>query len=118
MGGFQIPGRGSGDDGFDEEGYDETQRAEILEATNDGPSDGTILVDMSPDLGDDSDRDEDDLEMLDDDFAEEDEDAEEDDASIVEDELQEDFEDEDESDDDELDDDDAVSDADQRALKP
>ncbi|NWN13268.1 DNA primase, partial [Escherichia coli] len=33
MGGYQVPGRGPGDDGFDEEGYDESQRAEILEAT-------------------------------------------------------------------------------------
>ena len=46
-----IPGMGSGDDTFDEEGYDESQRAEILEATRDGPSDGTILTDMNPDLG-------------------------------------------------------------------
>ncbi len=33
MGGHQVPGMGSGDDGYDEEGYDESQRAEILEAT-------------------------------------------------------------------------------------
>lgn len=51
MGGHQVPGLGSGDDGYDEDGYDESQRAEILEATRDGPSDGTILTDLAPDLG-------------------------------------------------------------------
>ena len=56
MGGHQIPGTGSGDDGYDEEGYDESQRAEILEATRNGPGDGTILTDLSPDLGDDPDE--------------------------------------------------------------
>jgi hypothetical protein len=55
MGGHQVPGTGSGDDGYDEEGYDESQRAEILEATRDGPTDGTILTDLSPDLGEDPD---------------------------------------------------------------
>jgi len=49
MGGHQIPGIGSGDDGYDEEGYDESQRAEILEATRDGPSDGMSAVAFSPD---------------------------------------------------------------------
>ena len=53
MGGHQVPGIGSGDDGYDEEGYDESQRAEILEATRDGPSDGLILTDLDPDLGQD-----------------------------------------------------------------
>ena len=51
MGGHQVQSIGSGDDGFDEDGYDESQRAEILEATRDGPSNGTILTDLSPDLG-------------------------------------------------------------------
>ena len=51
MGGHQVPGEGTGDDGFDEEGYDESQRAEILEVTRDGPSDGTILTDLNPDIG-------------------------------------------------------------------
>ena len=46
MGGYQDPGRGPGDDGFDEEGYDESQRAEILETTSDGPSDGNLLTDL------------------------------------------------------------------------
>ncbi len=67
MGGVQIPGQGSGDDGFDEEGYDESQRAEILEATRDGPSDGTVLTDLDPDTGDKKDDDED-LEMSSDEF--------------------------------------------------
>ena len=56
MGGYQVPGQGSGDDGFDEEGYDESQRAEILEATRDGPNDGTLITDLVPDLGDDPDK--------------------------------------------------------------
>ena len=59
MGGHQVPGMGSGDDGYDEEGYDESQRAEILEATRDGPSDGIVLTDMNPDI--DMDDDEDDI---------------------------------------------------------
>ena len=50
MGGYQVPGQGSGDDGYDEEGYDESQRAEILEATRDGPTDGNVLTDLVPDL--------------------------------------------------------------------
>ncbi|WP_374125967.1 DNA primase [Sphingomonas sp. 28-62-11] len=52
-GGMQKPGGGTGDDGYDEDGYDESQRAEILEATGGGPSDGTILTDLAPDLGGD-----------------------------------------------------------------
>ena len=58
MGGHQIPGQGTGDDGWDEEGYDESQRAEILEATRDGPTDGLVLTDLNPDLGDDDAEDE------------------------------------------------------------
>lgn len=53
MGGHQITGRGPGDDGYDEDGYDESQRAEILEATRTGPTNGAILTDLPPDLGDD-----------------------------------------------------------------
>ena len=56
MGGYQVPGQGTGDDGYDEEGYDESQRAEILEATRDGPTDGTLITDLKPDLGDDPER--------------------------------------------------------------
>jgi hypothetical protein len=72
MGGHQIPGMGPGDDGYDEEGYDESQRAEILEATRDGPTDGIVLTDLVPDLGDDP---EEDLEMTADEIGEEDDDA-------------------------------------------
>lgn len=109
MGGYQVTGRGPGDDGYDEDGYDESQRAEILEATRDGPSDGTILTDLSPDLGADPDEmDEDDeLVMAADEIGEEaivDADAAEDD----EDDLQEDF-DEDAVETDDLDDGDEVA---------
>lgn len=57
MGGHQINDQVPGDDGYDEDGYDESQRAEILEATREGRSDGTILVDLDPDLGGDVDSD-------------------------------------------------------------
>ena len=74
MGGHRVPGEGTGDDGYDEEGYDESQRAEILEATRDGPSDGTILLDLAPDLGGDVEEpdedDQTDLKMLDDELGE------------------------------------------------
>lgn len=43
----------------DDDGYDDAQRAEILEATRDGPSDGTILTDLAPDLGDEAEVDDD-----------------------------------------------------------
>ena len=45
IGGVQIAGDGPVGEGFDEDGYDESQRAEILEVTGDGPSDGTVLTD-------------------------------------------------------------------------
>jgi hypothetical protein len=65
MGGHQVPGRGPGDDGYDEDGYDESQRAEILEVTRDGPTDGTIVTDLNPDLGEEIDPDEaDELRMV------------------------------------------------------
>ena len=85
MGGHQIPGIGSGDDGYDEEGYDESQRAEILEVTRDGPTDGIVLTDLIPDLGDDPD---DDLEMTADEVGEEDDDAAEAETAVAEDEVQ------------------------------
>lgn len=113
MGGHQVNGHGTGDDGYDEDGYDESQRAEILEATRDGPSDGTILTDLEPDLGASDDEDEDELDMVDDELAEEDEDV-----TITgqgdqsEDELQEDF------DDDNLAEDDDLDDADGQAIAP
>jgi hypothetical protein len=109
MGGYQVPGQGTGDDGFEEEGYDESQRAEILEATRDGPTDGTILTDLDPDLGDE--KDPNDIDMEDDEIGEEDDDADPDDDDIDEDEVQA-----------ELDDgsveDDELNDADDVALKP
>ena len=58
MGGHQVTDQNPGDDGYDEDGYDESQRAEILEATRDGRTDGTILVDLDPDLGGEVDADE------------------------------------------------------------
>ncbi|MBX3595878.1 DNA primase [Sphingomonas sp.] len=64
MGGHQVPGRGSGDDGYDEDGFDESQRAEILEATRDGPNNGTMLTDLNPDLGEEIDETEEDDELL------------------------------------------------------
>ncbi len=110
MGGHQVTGQGPGDDGYDEEGYDESQRAEILEFTRDGPSDGTLLTDVAPDLGESDDEDEDELVMTDDELGEEDEDLDLTDTS--EDELQEDF------DTDELAEDDDLDDADEDALEP
>ena len=109
MGGYQVPGEGPGDDGFDEEGYDESQRAEILEVTRDGPSDGTILTDLVPDLGDDDDAE--DLEMESDELGEEDDDSDEDEDDLAEDEVQDDLDNGDVDEDD-------LSDADEAALKP
>jgi hypothetical protein len=112
MGGHQIPGMGTGDDGYDEEGYDESQRAEILEATRDGPSDGLVLTDLDPDLGDD-DTDEpiDELDMDSEEVGKPDSTVTMDEDDIDEDDVQDDF-DADEVDDEELDDPDDV------ALKP
>jgi len=92
MGGYRVPEQGPNDDGYDEEGYDESQRAQILEATRDGPTDGLIVTDMPPDLGEDADAPEEDvLDMLEDEIGEEDEDAEMASDDEAEDELQEDF---------------------------
>lgn len=55
MGGHRIPEQGPNDDGFDEDGYDESQRAEILEVRQGGPSDGAVQTDLEPDLGEDPD---------------------------------------------------------------
>ena len=70
--------QGPGDDGYDAEGYDESQRAEILVVTGDGPDDGALLTDLNPDLGgsEDDDDDLDELSMTDDEVGEEDDDAE------------------------------------------
>jgi DNA-directed RNA polymerase subunit delta len=110
MGGYQVPGEGPGDDGFEEEGYDESQRAEILEVTRDGPTDGTILTDLSPDIGDEDDDDED-LEMDSDETGEENDESDEDEDDLDEDDLQDDF------DKDDVDEDD-LGDADEAALRP
>ncbi|RYD48214.1 MAG: DNA primase [Sphingomonadales bacterium] len=112
MGGIQVPAQGSGDDGFDEEGYDESQRAEILEATSGGPTDGAILTDLMPDLGNDGDSDEDDLRMADDELGEEDDDAGQTATAQSEDEVQDDF------DEDELEDEDDLDAVDDESLKP
>lgn len=39
------------EDHYDPEGYDDTQRAEILEVEGQSPSDGVIEIDLTPDLG-------------------------------------------------------------------
>lgn len=109
MGGYQVPGLGPGDDGYDEEGYDESQRAEILEATRDGPTDGTLITDLQPDLGDDPE--DDDLDMKDREVGEQDDDADQDDEDIDEDEVQDSLDDGDVEDDE-------LSDADDDALNP
>lgn len=95
MGGHQVQGHGSGDDGWEEEGYDESQRAEILEATRDGPTDGTVLTDLDPDLmEDDQEEPADELDMVDDEVGEADDDADMSEEDMDEDDAQEDFEDE------------------------
>ncbi|SOB80814.1 hypothetical protein SAMN06297144_1250 [Sphingomonas guangdongensis] len=111
MGGYQVGEQGPNDDGFEEDGFDESQRAEILEATRDGPSDGTLLTDIAPDLGGDAldDDDSDALPLLSDEVGEEDEDADADEEDLDEDALQEDFEDDAEDLDEELDDGDEVA---------
>jgi DNA-directed RNA polymerase subunit delta len=114
MGGHQVPiaGGGSGDS-YDEDGYDESQRAEILEATGNGPSDGLILTDMEPDLGDDEeDEPIDELGMDSEEVGETDASVTMDEADIDEDDVQ------DELDDGSIDDDEDLDDADDVALKP
>ncbi len=112
MGGHQVTGVGSGDDGYDEEGYDESQRAEILEATRDGPSDGNLLTDLNPDLGGDAEEEPlDELEMEDGEVGETDSTVPMADEDIDEDDTQAAF-------DAEEDDDDELDDADDVALKP
>jgi hypothetical protein len=113
MGGYQVPGQGSGDDGYDEEGYDESQRAEILEATQGGPTDGNVLTDLVPDLGNEDEDDEDDLRMTDGELGEEDDDAALTAEDSDEDEVQAAFDD-----DEEEDDEDELGDADEDALEP
>ena len=114
MGGQRVSGTGTGDDSWDEEGYDESQRAEILEATRNGPTDGLVLTDLDPDLGDDDGADEsiDDLDMDAEEVGEADATVTMDEDDIDEDDAQDDFDDGTTDDDEELDD------ADDVALKP
>ena len=110
MGGRRVPEQGPNDDGYEEEGYDESQRAEIMESTRDGPSNGTYLTDVAPDLGEQPDDDtEDDLTMVDDELGEEDDEAVLSIEDMEEDELQADFDDESVDEDDELDDEDRTA---------
>ena len=115
MGGHQVPGMGSGDDGYDEEGYDESQRAEILEVTRDGPTDGTLLTDINPDIGDDDEEDEplDELDMDSEEVGETDSSVPMAQEDMDEDDAQDDFDDEASEDDDE-----ELSDGDDVALRP
>ena len=119
MGGHQIPGMGSGDDGYDEEGYDESQRAEILEATRNGPTDGLILTDLDPDLGEDvEDEPIDELDMEEGEVGEVDPDADADEDDMDEDDAQEAFEDGTIGVDADGDEDDDLDDADDVATRP
>ncbi len=113
MGGHQVPSAGSGDDGYDEEGYDESQRAEILEVTGNGPTDGVMMTNLNPDLGADDAEDEgiDDLDM-------DSEEVGETDATVTMDEDDQDEDDVQDSLDDGSIDDEDLDDADDVALKP
>ena len=92
MGGNQVTPAPT--DNWDAEGYDEAQRAEIIEATQDGPSNGTILTDIPLD-DPEALSDEDDLEMLDDELGEEDPETDQDVDDIREDDIQADLDDDD-----------------------
>ena len=58
---IDVPGGAHAEDEPDLEGYDDSQRAEIAETEGGGQSDGTLLTDMAPDMGQ-SDLDEDEIE--------------------------------------------------------
>ena len=119
MGGDQVPGQGTGVDGYDEEGYDESQRAEILEATRDGPSDGVVLTDLDPDLGGDiEDEPIDELDMDSEEVGETTSDATMDEDDIDEDALQDAFDSDTIGKDGDGDDDADLSDAEDAALRP
>ena len=103
MGGHQVPAHPT-EEGWSREGYDEVQGAEIVEVTQDGPSNGNILTDIPLGLGDpDTIADEDDLQMMDGEIGEEDGELDMDEGDIREDDLQADLDDDD-VDEDELDD--------------
>jgi DNA-directed RNA polymerase subunit delta len=57
---INVPGGARAEDEPDAEGYDDAQRAEIAETEGRGQSDGTIMTDMEPDLGE-ADIDEDEI---------------------------------------------------------
>jgi ribonuclease E len=114
MGGHRVGPQGGDDSGFDIEGYDESQRSELVEALHDGPSDGNLLTDIPPDRGGDpmaADED-DDLVMVEGELGEEDEEIDSDEADMEEDALQTDFDEDAEDLDEEL------SDGDDAALRP
>lgn len=113
MDGSHAAGQGSGDNNWDEEGYDESQRAEILEATRDGPTDGVVLTDIDPDLGEDDEEDEniDELDMDSEEVGEADPAVAMSEDDMDEDDVQDDF------DEDDLDDED-LGDTDDAALRP
>jgi DNA-directed RNA polymerase subunit delta len=114
MGGNQVPPHST--DNWSAEGYDEAQGAEIIEATQDGPSNGTILTDIPLGLDDpDAVADEDALNMVDGELGEEDDEVDLDDEDIREDEIQADLDDEDV---DEEDLDEELDDGDDVALEP
>ena len=117
MGGTRIESHGSDDNSYDEDGYDESQRAEILEATGDGPTDGTLMTDIPVDLGldDEDEDDEDDLLMEDGEVGQETV-VDQDEDDLDEDDLQDDFDEEDDLGDDA--DDGDLDDADEAALRP
>lgn len=48
---IDVPGGAHAEDEPDTEGYDDSQRAEIAETEGGGPSDGTLMTDLDPDLG-------------------------------------------------------------------
>ena len=48
---IDVPGGAHAEDEPDTEGYDDSQRAEIAESEGGGPSDGTLMTDLDPDLG-------------------------------------------------------------------
>lgn len=114
MGGHRVGPQGGDDSGFDLEGYDESQRSEVIEALRDGPSDGTILTDIPADLGGDPEAtdEDDDLVMTDDELGEEDETVDSDEDDMEEDALQADFDNDAENIDEE------IGDADDVALRP
>ena len=116
MGGHQVSSHGSGDDGYDEEGYDESQRAEILEATRNGPTDGTVMTDLDPDLDQEDGEDEtiDDLDMKDGEVGEIDSTVTMDEDDMDEDDAQDDFD----AGSSDAGDDGDIDDADDVALKP